>query len=371
MLIQRVDLIEVKIPLTHHFETSYGRMHHIQKLLLKVYSKDRVVFSESVVEPGLGYTSETPDTSRSVLRNYLLPLVMGQEMSGPDDYWRRVAKLRGHIMTKASMENAVWMLKALEDNQSLAQATGADKTRVVSGGVSVGIQDSIEEFIDVVAERIDRGAHRIKIKIMPGWDVKPLEAFRKRWPDLNLSVDANNCYDYHRDQEFLLGVDRFNLMMFEQPLSSSDLYYHSLLQARIKTPVCLDESIQSPYHAQVAAAMGACKIINIKQARCGGLTPARQVHDIAQKHGIGCWCGGMIEAGIGMTVNTAVSAWPNMVYPNAIYSNANFLVEDIIEPPTRINPDGTVDVPQTPGLGVAVNEKLVDDFTIARDVIRL
>jgi O-succinylbenzoate synthase len=370
MKIVRVDLLEVKIPLAHHFETSYGRMMDIHKMFLKAYTEDRFVYADSVVEPGLGYTYETPETARAVLVKYILPLVLGKEINGPDEYWRLIAKLRGHPMTKASMDNVIWIFKALEENQSLSQISGGDKTRIISGGVSVGIQDSIEAFLDVVRERIGRGAHRIKLKIMPGWDIKVLEAIRKNWPDMSVSVDANNCYDYYRDHDFLTSVDRFNLLMFEQPLSQADLYYHARLQAEIKTPICLDESIHGPYYAQAAAEMKACKIINIKQARCGGLTPAKKVHDIALANGIGCWCGGMIESGIGMTLNTAVAAWPNMVYPNAVYSNANFLVEDVIKPITAINPDGTVDVPTQPGLGVEVDEKIVDRYTLSREVVR-
>jgi o-succinylbenzoate synthase len=370
MKIERVDLILVEIPLVHHFETSYGRMRAIEKLIVKTYTRDLVAYSECVVEPGLGYTAETPETARVVLTRYLLPRVLGQELDGPEDYWKRVGGLRGHPMTKAALDNAIWMLKAMGEGKSLATATGADKERVFSGGVSVGIQDSLQEFEKVVEERIGRGARRIKLKIKPGWDVGPLETFRRRWPDLEVMVDANNGYDYHRHRDFLTAIDRFNLLMFEQPLAMEDLYYHARLQSEIKTPICLDESIHSPYHAEVAAAMGACRIINIKQARCGGLTPARQVHDIATRHGIGCWCGGMIETGIGMTLNTAVAAWPNMVYPSAIYANRNFLVEDIIDPPTVVAPDGTVAVPQAPGLGVNVKEDVLDRFTKARDVIR-
>lgn len=370
MIIERVDLIHVQIPLVHHFETSYGRSYNIDKLVLKVHTADLTAYAECVTDKNPGYASETIGTARVILANHILPLILGREIDGPDDYWNMIGRLTGHPMTKAGMDNAIWILKAMEEGRSLADMTGGTMDKIVSGGVSVGIQDSVEDFIALVEERIGRGAHRIKLKIMPGWDVEPLEAFRNRWPDMDLSVDANNCYDYHEHHDFLTGIDKYNLIMLEQPMSAHDLYYHSRLQAEIETPVCLDESIHSPFDARAAVEMKAGKIINIKQARCGGLTPARQVHDIAAAAGVECWCGGMIETGIGMTVNTAVSSWPNMVYPNAVYSNANFLVEDIIDPITAVDAKGMVAVPTAPGLGVAVDPVALDKYTVRADVYR-
>ena len=370
MKIERVDLLHVQIPMVHHFETSYGRSHEIDKLILKVHTADLTAYSECVVGQDPGYAYETIGTARNIMANHIFPLILGQEIDGPEGYWSKVGRVTGHPMTKAGLENAVWMLKGLEEGKSLAELTGGTRDRIVSGGVSVGIQDSIDEFVALVEERIGRGAHRIKLKIMPGWDVEPLDAFRNRWPNMDLSVDANNCYDYHRDHDFLTGIDKYKMIMFEQPLSAADLYYHSRLQAEIETPVCLDESVHSPFDAQAAVEMKACKIINIKQARCGGLSPARQVHDIAEAAGVECWCGGMIETGIGMTVNTAVSAWPNMVYPNAVYSNANFLVEDIIDPITAVDADGMVAVPTGQGLGVNVDPVMIDKYTVKAEVHR-
>ena len=370
MKIERVDLIHVKIPLVHHFETSYGRRFHVDKVIMKVHTADLTAFSELVADLDLGYAYETIDTSRTVLANHILPRILGQEIDGPEGYWAKVGSLTGHPMAKAGLDNAVWILKGLEEGKSLARLTGGTMDKIVSGGVSVGIQDSVEDFMAIVEERIGRGAHRIKLKIKPGWDVGPLEAFRNKWPDMDLSVDANNCYDYYEHHDFLTGIDKYGLIMFEQPMSSADLFYHSKLQAEIETPICLDESIHSPFNAKTAVEMKAGKIINIKQARCGGLTPARQVHDIAQAAGITCWCGGMIETGIGMTVNTAVSSWPDMVYPNAVYSNANFLVEDIIDPITAVDGQGMVAVPTAPGLGVEVDLKALDKYTVWTEVFR-
>lgn len=370
MKLKQVDLHKIRIPLCHHFETSYGRWTSIDKVIVKSYFDEGIVFSECVADPHMGYTYETPETAAFVLKQHILPLLWEKSISGPEEYWRLVEPLRGHPMTKACLDNAFWILKARLDGQSLAAATGGQRTTIDSGGVSVGIQDSEAEFMEIVKERIGRGARRIKLKIKPGWDRTPLECFRKHWPEMDLMVDANNAYDYHRDREFLTSIDQYNLLMFEQPLDAKDIYYHARLQEKIDTPVCLDESIHHPYHARLAVEIKACKIINIKQARCGGLTPAKEIHDIATANGVDCWCGGMIETGIGMTVNTAVASWPNMTYPNAVYANAGFLQEDLIDPPTVVDEKGQVAVPSAAGLGVEVNEKTLDRFTVEHKELR-
>lgn len=370
MKLKKVDLFTVRIPLCHHFETSYGRRTEIEKTIVKSYFDEGIVYTEGVADPDLGYSYETPKTIAEVLGTHILPLLWDKPVSGPEEYWQRISPLRGHPMAKACMDNALWILRAQLEGASLASVTGGNRATIESGGVSVGIQDSESEFLDVVRERIGRGAHRIKLKIKHGWDTVPLECFRKHWPDMDLMVDANNAYDYHQDHEFLTTIDRYNLLMFEQPLNAKDIYYHARLQEQIETPICLDESIHHAYHARLAAEIKACRIINIKQARCGGLTPAKQIHDIAQENGIDCWCGGMIETGVGMTINTAVASWPNMTYPNAVYSNTGFLTADIIDPVTVVDADGQITVPVQPGLGVNVDEDALEKFTVARLELR-
>lgn len=369
--IERVDLIHVRIPLLLPYETSYNPNFNVDKVILKVYTPDASVFSECVCKDLPTSTYETPETVRAVLKGFVLPVVMGHDLEGPDGFWDLVAHLKGHNMAKAGVENAVWTLKALEENRSLASLLGGTKSRVPVGH-GVGIQKSIEEALDVIAGYLERGYPRIKLKIRHGWDLEVLEQVRKVHPHLPLMVDANTNYSYPEDLERLNELDQFKLIMVEQPLTWEDLYFHSKVQAAVETPICLDESIMSPYGARVAAALGSCRIINIKQGRVGGLTPSRAIHDIAQESHMGCWVGQMIETGLAQTYGLAVASLENCIYHNDLIPTTDYVVEDIIEPPMTLNPeDGTVDVPQGPGLGVWVNERILDKYTVARDVVRL
>jgi o-succinylbenzoate synthase len=369
--IERVDLIHVRIPLLIPYETSYNPNFNVDKLVLKVYTPDTAVFSECVCKDLPTSTYETPETVRAVLKKFILPAVMNRDLDGPEDFWRLAAPFKGHNMAKAGVENAVWACRALEENRSLADLLGGTKTRVPVGH-GVGIQKSVEQALDVIAGYLERGYRRIKMKISHGWDLEVLEKVRKVYPGLNLMVDANTDYSYPEDRETLKALDRFNLTMVEQPLTWEDLYFHSILQSEMDTPICLDESILSPYGARVAAALKSCGIINIKQGRVGGLTPSRAVHDIAREAGIGCWVGQMIETGLAQTYGLAVAGLENCIYHNDLIPTTDYVPEDIIEPPLVLNrEDGTMDVPRGPGLGVSVNERTLDKYTVARDVVRV
>lgn len=368
--IERVDLIHVQIPLLLPYETSYNANVHVDKLVLKVYTPDAVVFSECVCKDVPTSTYETPETVRAMLKGFFLPAVLGRELDGPETFRRLVAPYKGHNMAKAGVENAVWALQALKENRSLANLLGGTKERVPVGH-GVGIQNSIEEALDVIAGYVGRGYQRIKMKIGHGWDLEVLERVRKIYPDLPLMVDANTDYAYPEDRDRLKALDRFDLVMIEQPLTWEDLYFHAGLQAELDTAICLDESILSPYGARVAAILGSCRIINIKQGRVGGLAPSREIHDIAREAGIGCWVGQMIETGLAQTYGLAVASLENCIYHNDLIPTTDYVVEDIIEPPMTLNADGTVDVPREPGLGVAVNERILDKYTVARDVVRM
>jgi len=368
MKIERVDLIHLKLPLVRHFETSYGRQYDVEKLILKFYTPDFTTYTECVAEPDLGYTYETIGTAREILRNYLLPAVMGKNLEGPEDFWVHCEKFRGHPITKAAVENALWIIKSLEENISLARTLGNEKDRIVSG-VSVGIQDSAEELVDLVGEYLDAGYPKIKMKIKPGTDINRIEAVRNAYPDIELMVDANNAYSLD-DIDTLKVFDRFNLLMIEQPLAYDDIFDHAKLQSQLETPICLDESINGPYFARVAIEMNACRIINIKQGRVGGLARAKAVHDICRDAGIGVWCGGMFETGIGRAAIVALAGLPNFIYPSDVSASNRYYHRDIVDPEFTLNPDGTISVPQAPGLGVTVNESVLDRYTVAREIIR-
>jgi len=228
MRIERVDLIRLKMPIVGHFETSYGRRYDSEKLLLKFYTADFETYTECVAGTALGYSYESIGTAREVLKTHLLPAVMGRELTGPDDFWRLCGRFRGHPMAKAAIENALWILTAMEKNISLAKLLGNEKDRVTAG-VSIGIQDSSQELVDLATQYLEQGYPRLKMKIKPGADVKRVEAMRKALPDVPLMVDANNAYSLD-DLDIIRALDGFNLIMIEQPLAYDDIMDHAKLQ---------------------------------------------------------------------------------------------------------------------------------------------
>jgi o-succinylbenzoate synthase len=368
MKIERVDLIQIRMRLKAPFETSYGRQSELDKLIIKVYTHDETAYSECTVGNQPLDSYETLETAKYILKSFIIPSIMGSELRGPDHYWEKIARFRGHPMAKAAMENAIWTLKAMEEGIPLAKCLGGQRDKILSG-VSIGIQNSTEELIERIASYLSQGYPKVKIKIKPGKDVNTIEEVRHHFPDITLMVDANNAFSLNH-METLEAMDQFNLLMIEQPLGHDDMVDHSRLQAKLETPICLDESINSPSAARVAAALHACRIINIKQGRVGGLTQALEVHNIAQANGMGVWCGGMLETGIGRAVNVAIATLPNFIYPSDISASDRYWERDLIDPPFAINPDGTIDVPSEPGLGVKVNEAVLDRFTVEQEIIR-
>jgi len=369
MRIERVDLIQLKMPLVGHFETSYGRRYDWDKLILKFYTPDFETYTECVAGTALGYAYESIGTAREVLKSHLLPAIMGQDLKEPDDFWRLCGRFRGHPMAKAAIENALWIIRAMEKNISLAKLLGNEKDRVTAG-VSIGIQDSSQELVDLTAQYLEQGYPRIKMKIKPGTDVKRVEAMRKAYPEVALMVDANNAYSLD-DLDTLKALDQFSLIMIEQPLAYDDIHDHAKLQPQLKTPICLDESIHGPYFARIAIESKACRIINIKQGRVAGLTRSKEVHDMCQQADIGVWCGGMFETGVGRAIQTALAGLPNFIYPNDISASARYYPRDIVDPEFTLNSDGTISVPGGPGLGVEINQKAIDNYTVAMEVIRI
>ena len=369
MKIERVDLVYTKIPIVGHFETSYGRVYDYDKLILKFFTPDYTVFTECVAGSRLGYSYETGRTAAVVLKDFLLPAVMGKEITDPAQFWELCGQFRGHPMAKAAVENALWIGKAIEEKVPLAKLVGNEKDRVMAG-VSIGIQDTTQDLIDQVESKLSQGYPKIKMKIKPGTDLERVGAVRKAFPKATLMVDANNAYSL-KDVETLKAMDEFNLLMIEQPLAYEDIWDHAKLKPQLKTPICLDESIHGPYNARVAVEMKACQIVNIKQGRVAGLTRAKQVHDICQEAGIGVWCGGMFETGVGRALIVALAGLPNFIYPSDISASSRYYARDIVDPEFTLNSDGTISVPQGPGLGVEVNEAVLDGYTVGREVIRI
>ena len=352
MQIERVELHYVDMPLAHPFETSFGREVTRPCVLVAVHSGGLIGWGECAVGSGPWFSSETIETAWHVLREFLIPAVLGQDIASPADVVARFHRVRGHPIARAGLENAVWALMAQAQGVSLARLLDGERDRVPVG-VSVGIEPALDALLDRVAQHVDEGYGRVKLKIKPGWDVGVVRAVRERWPDLPLQVDANCAYT-PADAPILRELDAFDLLLIEQPFHHEDLVDHAWLQPQLRTPLCLDESIRSPEHARWALEIGACRVINVKVGRVGGLTAAQEIHDLCAGRGVPVWCGGMLETNVGRATNVALATLPNFTLPGDISASARYYREDIAEPNFVLNPGSTLSVPDGPGLGVRV-----------------
>jgi O-succinylbenzoate synthase len=352
MRIDQIELYEVHLPLVHPFETSFGREVMRHTVIVAVRGAGLTGWGEAATMAGPWYEYETVETCWHVLRDFLGPLVVGREIAGASDAVRLMAPVRGHNIAKMGLEAAVWDLLGKVEGRSLSRLLVGTRERVPVG-VSLGVQDSVPVLLERIEAFQAQGYSRVKIKIRPGWDVEVVRRVRDRFPRLPLMVDANCAYKLS-DAERLNALDRFDLMMIEQPLAYDDLIEHAELQLRLRTPICLDESIPSLAAARAALALGSGRIINIKPGRVGGLVAARNIHDLCQDQGVPVWCGGMLETGIGRAHNVALASLPGFSLPGDISGSARYFAHDVVEPPFEIRADGTLDVPDGAGIGVSV-----------------
>ena len=364
MKIERIEQYHIQMPLKHHFETSFSRVTVMDKIILCVYADGLIGYGESPVDVDPYYSYETVETCWHIQRDFLIPMLVESTVDHASDLPHFLRKVRGHPMAKAGLEAALWDLEAQQAGVSVASLLGGTRSQIASG-VSIGVQDSVEELLGVIRERLAEGYQRIKIKIKPGWDVSIVEAVRGEFPDILLMVDANSAYSLN-DTEMLKALDGYNLLMIEQPLGHDDIMDHAELQRRLATRICLDESIHTVGRAREALAMESCRIINIKPARVGGMTNARAIHDLCQEAGIPVWCGGMLESGIGRAHNVAIASLPNFTLPGDISASGRYWEEDIVTPEFALNPDGTMDVPDRSGIGVEVKRDRLEDLTVRK-----
>jgi O-succinylbenzoate synthase len=360
--IERAALYLVEMPLVAPFVTSFGEERVRHALLISLAADGRIGWGECVAGSGPWYSAETTETARHVILDFALPLLKGREISHPQDFPSLVASIRGHPMAKAAVEAALWDLYAQAEGKPVAEVLGATR-KLVPAGVSVGIQPDIATLVHRVTGYVSEGYQRVKLKVKPGWDVKPVAAVRERFPDLPLSVDANAAYTLD-DARHLQTLDRFGLLMIEQPLDHDDLVGHARLAETVTTPLCLDETISSPHRAWEALELAACRIINIKQGRLGGISAALAVHELAQERNVPLWCGGMLETGVGRALNAALAGLPGFTLPHDISATDRYYREDVAVPPFRLE-DGFIRVPQSPGLGVQVDLKRLHRFATA------
>lgn len=360
--IERATMYLVEMPLVAPFVTSFGEERVRRALLLALTSDGRTGWGECVAGSGPRYSAETTETARHAILDFALPFLSGKRITQPTEVPRLLAPIRGHPMAKAAVEAALWDLHAQQEGTPLAALLGGVRERVAAG-VSVGIQPDVGALLSRVSAHVAEGYRRVKLKVKPGWDLGPVAAVRERFPDLPLSVDANAAYT-PADAAHLWELDRFGLLMVEQPLPHDDLVAHARLAERLKTPLCLDESISSPHRAWEALELGACRIINVKQGRVGGLSAALEVHALARERDVPLWCGGMLETGIGRAVNAALASLPGFTLPHDISATNRYYREDIASPPFCLE-DGFIRVPQQPGLGVEVDLARLHRFTVA------
>lgn len=368
MRIEQIELRYLQLPLRRHFETSFGRVFQRDTIVVSVWADGVQGWGESPVEHGPWYSAETLETAWHVQREFLVPRLLGQQLQTAAECFERLAAVRGNNIAKTGLEEALWDIEARQKGLSLAQLLGGTRPRIASG-VSVGIQDTLPELLGQVEGYLAQGYCRVKVKIRPGWDVEVARALRQRWPAVSLMVDANSAYTL-ADADRLAALDDFDLLMIEQPLAYDDIYEHSLLQRRLRTSLCLDESIHTPAHARAALELGSCRIINIKPARVGGLAQARRIHDLCHERGSPVWCGGMLEVGIGRAHNVAIASLPGYSLPGDISASERYFERDVVIPPFRLNPDGTMDVPQGPGIGVEVDQAYLEQITVRQEVFR-
>lgn len=368
MKIQQVTMYHLQMRLRAPFETSFGSVQDRQAILLEVLLEDGLIgYGECVADRDPGYSYETVQTAWHVLRDFLVPLCLSREIMAPADFHDLARLVRGHPMAKAGLEMALWDLQGKCEDRSLSLLLGG-KNEKVEVGVSVGIQPSPDELVDVVFGYLSKGYGRIKIKIKPGRDVLETQTIRRAFPDLRLQVDANSAYTLESAAR-LEPLDDLRLLLIEQPLAEDDLWDHHLLQARFITPLCLDESILSPRHARQAIEMGACKIVNIKAGRVGGISQAVAIHDLCYARGVPVWCGGMLETGIGRASNLALASLPGFQLPGDISASDRYYLEDITHERFTLNPGSTITVPTAPGLGVTIDPAALQRATLDRLVL--
>ena len=368
MKIESITLHHLSMPLVAPFETSFGRETDRQCVLITLKAEGLTGFGECVASRDPGYSYETVGTAWHILKDFVAPLILGKDLLDAQDFQKRVEGIRGHHLAKAGVEMALWDLLGKRDGKSLKEMFGDTRDKV-EVGVSIGIQESASALVRTVESYLEKGYRRVKIKIKPGREVDETSAVRRAYPDLRLQVDANSAYTLET-ADGLKPLDDLKLLLIEQPLYEDDIWDHRKLQAEFKTPICLDESVISPRHTRYALEMQACKIINIKPARVGGLSQGIMIHDYCQVRNVPVWCGGMLETGVGRASNLAIASLPGFILPGDISASDRYYQRDITNERFVLNNDSTIDVPTGPGLGITIDEKALKQFTLSEITLK-
>ena len=366
--IDRIVLRLIRMPLVRGFETSFGRTTERAVILVEAAAGGVSGWGEATAPEAPFFNEEWTESAWALLRDFIAPAVAGRNPVSASGLPGRLPPIRGHNMTKAGLETALWDLEArLADRPLYKQIKGGPRKEIPCG-VSIGIQPSLDELLRLIDRELEAGYQRIKLKIKPGWDVDVIGQVRRRHPNVKLMADANSAYTL-ADTEHLKRLDDFYLMMIEQPLAHDDILDHAKLQKKLATPICLDESIRSARHAGQAIATGAGGVINPKRGRGGGFGEAKRVHDVAREANVPVWCGGMLESGVGRAHNIALSTLPNFVLPGDVSASERYWKRDIIQPAVTVTNRGTIEVRDNPGLGYGVDTDYIDTLTVRREVI--
>ncbi len=368
MKIDAIYLRELNLPLVRPFQTSFGVTRDRRVLLAEVHSEGLIGWGECTAGEHPHFSEESVDSCWQVMVQELGPVLAAATPEHGGQIPRLFAQVRGNRMAKATLENAIWDLEAQRKGISLSRLLGGTRDRIPCG-VSIGIQSSIDELLATIDREVAAGYQRIKLKCKPGWDLEVFERVRNRFPSITLSCDANSAYRL-RDLDHLVQFEAFDLLMIEQPLWHDDFYFHSMLQKRLSTAICLDESIRNRRDALAAIEMESCRIINIKLGRVGGFSEAIAVHNAAYERGIPVWCGGMLESGIGRSHNIALSTLPNFSLPGDVSASRRYWSEDIIEPEVTVTPGGEIEIADAPGRGYSVRMDRVEQLTVRKERIQ-
>jgi o-succinylbenzoate synthase len=368
MKIESMTLHHISMPLVAPFETSFGRETDRQCILIILKAEGLTGYGECVASRDPGYSYETVGTAWHILKDFVAPLILRQDVIDAEDFQRRAERIRGHHLAKAGVEMALWDLFGKRDHKSLREMFGGARDKV-DVGVSIGIQESASALVRTVESYLEKGYRRVKIKIKPGREVNETSAVRRAYPDLLLQVDANSAYTLET-AEALKPLDDLDLLLIEQPLFEDDIWDHRKLQADFKTPICLDESVTSPRHARYALEMQACQIINIKPARVGGLSQGLMIHDYCHARNVPVWCGGMLETGVGRASNLAIASLSGFILPGDISASDRYYQRDITNERYVLNGDSTIDVPRGHGLGITIDENALEQFTLSEITLK-
>jgi len=352
LTVDKIYLWKINLPYVEPFETSFGRERDKKTIIVGLKSGDLTGYGELVAGSIPNFSYETIDTALYIFKRYLVKYILGKEIN-PKTFIEEVKWIRGHQMAKAAFEMALWDLYSKYLGKPLYELIGGVRRRI-EAGVSVGIQKEIDILLRKIGDYLDKGYKRIKIKIKRGWDYNVLDAVRREYPDIKLTVDANAAYNKN-DINYLKKLDEYDLLFIEQPLYYWDLYYHRVLQSQLNTPICLDESIINGLKAEEAILLDATRVINVKPGRVGGISETLYINELGLKNNVPMWIGGMLETGIGRGFNVSLATLENVKYPSDISESSRYYERDIIVDPWALNKDGTISVRSNPGIGVDID----------------